>query len=99
MWLESFTSFESKEERKSFQLKPVFVLASSHRVRKLHPSKTRFIKSLEVNAETRFGDQSLSFCTANLKLPPGKQGQECQFPPSTALHCPTDAEHHQDHAA
>lgn len=33
------------------------------------------------------------------KVPRGKQGQECQFPPFTSLNCPTDVDEKQDQAA
>lgn len=47
---------------------------------------------MEVNVETRAGNQSL------LKVPPGKHKQEHQIPPFTIPNCPTDAEDMQDHA-
>lgn len=47
---------------------------------------------MEVNGETRAGNQSLP------TVPPSKYKQEHQIPPFTIPNCPTDEEDKQDHA-
>lgn len=62
---------------------------------KCNPSKTRCIKNFDVSDETRFDNHEIWL----LHSQPGKQGQECQFPPFTVPNGPTAEDEKQDQDA
>lgn len=91
----TFPKFWIKRRKRELAMEICLCFGRLPQSNKCNLSKTRCIKKINVNDETRFDSHKIW----PLHSQPGKQGQECQLAPFTSLNGPTDEDEKQDHDA